>query len=79
MAMPSSIPDRPAPARRFSVCTADLYEAIEQRDGELAAYLARSSLLDVYGPLLPAADHKRLQLLVREANPPGGRQQRRSS
>ncbi|TWP33245.1 FadR/GntR family transcriptional regulator [Leekyejoonella antrihumi] len=47
-----------------------LHDAIEQQDGELAAHLARSSLLDVYGPLLSTEERKRLQLLIPQASRP---------
>ena len=59
--------DRPGTREAFLDLHRRLYKAIEQRDGELAAHLARSSLFEVYGPLLPPADRERLQLLLPDA------------
>jgi DNA-binding FadR family transcriptional regulator len=61
--------DRERTRREFLALHHKLFAAIEQNDGELASYLARSSLLDVYGPLLSDEDRARLRLLVPEPVP----------
>lgn len=58
--------DRERTRQDFLALHRKLYVAIEQHDGDLASYLARSSLLDVYGTLLTAEDQARLRLLVPE-------------
>jgi GntR family transcriptional repressor for pyruvate dehydrogenase complex len=51
----------------------EIFEAIRVREGERAAELARSSLHDVYAPLLDPADAERLALLRwRRTRPPNG-------
>lgn len=59
-------PDSDRTRQSFLELHHDLYAAIEQHDGDRASYLARTSLFDVYSPLLPQADHARLRLLLPE-------------
>ena len=63
-------PDRTRTRQAFLALHHDLFDAIRERDGERASYLARSSLFEVYSPLLEPADHARLRLLLPE-QPPG--------
>ena len=65
-------PDRTRTRQAFLTLHRDLFEAIRDRDGERASYLARSSLFEVYSPLLEPADHARLRLLLPERSPDEG-------
>jgi len=59
-------PDRTRTRQAFLALHRDLFDAIREQDGERASYLARSSLFEVYSPLLEPADHARLRLLLPE-------------
>lgn len=71
--------DRERTRQDFLTLHRKLYLAIEQHDGDLASYLARSSLLDVYGNLLSTEDQARLRLLVPEQTRSNGAGTNRST
>jgi DNA-binding FadR family transcriptional regulator len=58
--------DRQETRQSFLALHRELFAAIKQHDGERASYLARSSLFEVYSPLLEPEDHARLRPLLPE-------------
>ena len=61
-----SSPDRTHTRQAFLALHHDLFDAIQHQDGDRASYLARSSLFEVYSPMLEPADSARLRLLLPE-------------